>query len=414
MLSNTKPWNFDYLAPAKCIMTIKSTNMLLTKSVLTPLVIFLGISIAAAQPAREGLTVKEAASEAEKVIKEFKGQFEKQAHTDWERRKIQIGPDSLLFHVQVFGEKPVDGRSLYISMHGGGNGPAKMNDQQYKNQQRLYKPFEGVYFVPRAPSNTWNMWHQGPLDKLFERVIADAVLMEGVNPNKVYLMGYSAGGDGVFQLATRMADHWAAAAMMAGHPGDAQVLNLRNLPFFLAVGELDAAYNRNGLAKVWAQTLDSLQAADTGGYIHDAHIMAGMPHWMKQQDTIAVPWMAQFKRNPLPRKVNWIQDDETRDHFYWLSVPGGSARKGHTVIASFKGQEVTVERNETDTLYVLLNDKMMNLDKKIVVKDKGKVIFEGKVVRKKKLIRQSYSERHDPEYIFSAGIVLTGGKAQVL
>jgi poly(3-hydroxybutyrate) depolymerase len=51
-------------------------------------------------------------------------------------------------------------------------------------------------------------------------------------------MGYSAGGDGVFQIAPRMADHWAAAAMMAGHPGDAAALNLRNLPFTIFMGGL--------------------------------------------------------------------------------------------------------------------------------------------------------------------------------
>ena len=36
-----------------------------------------------------------------------------------------------------------------------------------------------------------------------------AVIKENVNPNKVYLLGYSAGGDGVYQLAPRMANRWA-------------------------------------------------------------------------------------------------------------------------------------------------------------------------------------------------------------
>jgi poly(3-hydroxybutyrate) depolymerase len=52
----------------------------------------------------------------------------------------------------------------------------------------------------------------------------------------VYLMGYSAGGDGVFQLAPRMADRFAAAAMMAGHPNETKPLGLRNLPFAMLYG----------------------------------------------------------------------------------------------------------------------------------------------------------------------------------
>jgi poly(3-hydroxybutyrate) depolymerase len=48
-------------------------------------------------------------------------------------------------------------------------------------------------------------------------------LFRGVNPDKVYLLGYPAGGDGVWQLAPRMADRFAAAAMMAGHPNGASL-----------------------------------------------------------------------------------------------------------------------------------------------------------------------------------------------
>ena len=74
------------------------------------------------------------------------------------------------------------------------------------------------------------------------------MLLAGANPDKVYLMGYSAGGDGVYQLAPRMADRFAAASMMAGHPGNASPLGLRNLPFAIFSGADDAAYNRNKVA----------------------------------------------------------------------------------------------------------------------------------------------------------------------
>jgi poly(3-hydroxybutyrate) depolymerase len=364
-----------------------------------------------AQPRERGLTAKVAAAETAAVIRAENEKIAAAARQAWAQKKIMIGNDSLIFSTRVFGAKPADGRSLYVSLHGGGNGPAAMNDQQFKNQQRLYKPTEGVYFVPRAPSNTWNMWHQKPVDALLERAIASAVIMEDVNPDKVYLMGYSAGGDGVYQLASRMADHWAAASMMAGHPGDAVALNLRNLPFFLAVGEKDGAYNRNGLLTEWAKTLDSLQQKDQGGFVHDAHLMAGMPHWMKQQDTISVAWMAQFRRNPLPEKINWIQDDETRNYFYWLGVPDIAAKKGATVLASYHGQEINVQRSDADTLFVLLNDKMMDLDKKVVLRLNGRTIFKGKVYRRKALIQRTYRDRHDSSYVFSAGIRIVNGSA---
>jgi dienelactone hydrolase len=41
-------------------------------------------------------------------------------------------------------------------------------------------------------------------DSKEQMMMAEAML--DVNPNKVYVMGYSAGGDGVWRLAPRMAD----------------------------------------------------------------------------------------------------------------------------------------------------------------------------------------------------------------
>lgn len=83
-------------------------------------------------------------------------------------------------------------------------------------------------------------------------------LFEKGDVNKVYLMGYSAGGDGVYYMAPRMADYWAACSMMAGHPNGASALNLRNLPFSIQVGEHDSAYDRNLKAIEWSIKLDEL------------------------------------------------------------------------------------------------------------------------------------------------------------
>ena len=89
----------------------------------------------------------------------------------------------------------------------------------------------------------------------------------GVDPDRVYLLGYSAGGDGVWQLAPRMADRFAAAAMMAGHPNEAGVAGLRNLPFGIFMGGADAAYDRNRIAAEKSAELAKLHAADPGGYL---------------------------------------------------------------------------------------------------------------------------------------------------
>jgi len=191
----------------------------------------------------------EAAKKAEQEIHSFLENKLKAAYKpEWDSMKLVLNDKELKFKYRKFGEKPPQGWSLYISMHGGGNTAPEVNDQQWRNQINLYRPKEGIYLAPRAPTNTWNLWHEPHIDVLFEKLIEMTDAFEGINTNRVYLTGYSAGGDGTYQLAPRMADQLAAAAMMAGHPNDASPLGLRNLPFAIHMGGDDGAYNRN---KIW-------------------------------------------------------------------------------------------------------------------------------------------------------------------
>jgi poly(3-hydroxybutyrate) depolymerase len=57
-----------------------------------------------------------------------------------------------------------------------------------------------------------------------------------IDNNRVFITGYSAGGDGIYHVASMMADYLAGAAMMAGHPNRADVYNLRNIAFSVQVG----------------------------------------------------------------------------------------------------------------------------------------------------------------------------------
>ena len=317
-------------------------------------------------------------------------------------RRLSISNDSLTLPCacRTFGMYPKDGRSLYISLHGGGECPKEVNDEQWMNQIYLYQLPEGIYVAPRAPWNTWNMWHRKGLDELFEDLIKACVIFEGVNPNKVYLMGYSAGGDGVWRMAPRMADKWAAAAMMAGHPGNSSLVNLLNLPFTIWMGENDAAYDRNRLAKEKGELLDSLEAANPGKYIHSTNIIKDKGHWMDNMDAAAIEWMAQFRRNPYPQRVIWRQEEVLREHFYWLSAPINELKHGKTVEANIDGNTINIVRCDYSRLTIYLNDNMVNLDKKITVYYKGKKIVTKKPKRTIANLYNTLWKRGDRSYAF--------------
>ena len=335
--------------------------------------------------------------------KDHMGMIRETRSEEMKSKSISLGGKTMKFDFIVFGEKPKNGRSLFISMHGGGGAPPKVNESQWRNQMRLYKPKEGIYLCPRAPTDTWNLWHQSHIDPLFDRLIENLIIFEGVDPERVYLMGYSAGGDGVYQLAPRMCDRFAAAAMMAGHPNESSPLGLRNLPFALQVGANDGSYGRNKVAAVWGTKLVDLRDDDPKGYDHFVKIHEGKGHWMNLEDSVAVPWMAKRTRNPLPEKIVWKQDDVTHGRSYWVALPGAEVKARQLIMVSREGQQFNVDKADgIGTLCILLNDEMIDFAEPVTVRFGGKKVHEGKVSRSIAAISRTMIERGDPGLIFSA------------
>ena len=369
-------------------------------------------SVATASFAKVPL-VKADAEQAEKIlVAALEAQIRQERPSAIQQRFVEVDDVRMPFWFTTYGEKPPGERSLFISLHGGGGAPKPVNDQQWKNQQQLYRPQDGIYLAPRAPTDTWNLWHQKHIDPLVDRLIADMVAFEGVDPDRVYLLGYSAGGDGVYQLAPRMADRFAAAAMMAGHPNETQADGLRNLPFAIHVGGNDSAYRRNAIAAEWQNRLAALATADPAGYPHVVQIHDGKGHWMDGQDAVAVPWMAKHTRTLRPTKVIWLQDDVVHPRFYWLAVSDPIARA--KTVVSRNGQRIVVEAwTPQGELSLRLDDSMLDLDREIVVVQADRELFRGIVRRTIGCLATTLVERNDPKGLFSAA-VQTKPEPQVL
>ncbi len=361
--------------------------------------------------ATEALTKAQCKKLEATLWKDLRAELTSARKAEFDSKVLEADGAKMPFWYAVYGDKPKTGRSLFISMHGGGGAPAKVNDGQWENQKKLYKPAEGVYCAPRAPSDTWNLWHQGHIDPLFAKLIVDMVLFEDVNPNRVYIMGYSAGGDGVYQLAPRMADYLAAAAMMAGHPNETKPDSLRNLPFTLHMGGNDAAYDRNKIGRNWKVMLDALSASDSTGYPHEVVIHEGKGHWMDREDAVAVPWMAQHTRNLRPTKIVWLQDDVTSPRFYWLM--NATPKGGQRVVATIDGQTITIEdATNVESLAIRLDDSMLDLSKPVIVQTRlasaaePTVLFDAVAPRTLATMARTLLERTDPTGIFTAEITV--------
>ncbi len=174
---------------------------------------------------------------------------------------MNFGEATMRYTVEVIGEKPENGYPMYIAMHGGGAGDPEFNDDQWYQMQEYYRDELdcGVYIAVRGVRDTWDTHFNPESYPLYDRLIRYMILTQDVDPNRVYIEGFSAGGDGVYAIANRMADRFAAANMSSGHPNGISLMNLYNLPIQLQAGEFDDAYDRHHVTAEYGLKLDDLE-----------------------------------------------------------------------------------------------------------------------------------------------------------
>ena len=349
---------------------------------------------------------------------------------------------------RVIGRAPEGGYPIFIVLHGGGSDPTgEMNESQWSGMAARYANLiscPGIFVSCRAIEDTWNCHSVDGSYMFYDRIIENCSLFLNGNPNRAYIVGYSAGGDGVYQIAPRMADRFAAANMTAGHPNGISMVNTYNLPFFLQVGELDTAYSRNTVTVEYSNLLDSLASQYGGGYIHSVFVHAGKEHgvvgdnatsaqtvvddtalWLKSggrsgvggtksATTHAGTLMSAYTRNPLPTRVLWDLSCRTPSarritSFYWVAAPL-TVQNGILDITYDKATNTvrvnscTVNTKGKFTVY--LNEDMVDLFKEVTFDYCGtKTSFMP--VLSEKVLEDTTKERGDKNFQFVAKFTFT-------
>ena len=169
------------------------------------------------------------------------------------------------YTIKEVGTRPEHGWPLFIAMHGGGGAPQELNDSQWRHMQIYYKDQPQVtgykYLALRAPNNTWNGFYDDYVYPLIENLIQQCVVFGDVDPNKVFIMGYSHGGYGAFAIGPKIPYRFAAIHASAAAPTDGQTSakTLRNTRFTFMVGEKDTAYGRRERCERFAVQVKELK-----------------------------------------------------------------------------------------------------------------------------------------------------------
>jgi pimeloyl-ACP methyl ester carboxylesterase len=335
------------------------------------------------------------------------------------------------FFLLAKGAKGTNGWPFFLSMHGGGmaaspNDPhgSRMNNSEWQAQVRLFASIypDGLYFIPRMADDNDGRWWYYYCQAIYDRAIRRAILFRDVDPNRVYVMGISEGGYAAYRLGAHMADRWAGAcALAAAEPLDTSPPeNFRNLPFRCGIGELDAMFDRIGLARRYFEKLDDLARADgaTNAYLHLLDAQKGRGHGIDYRP--GPEWIAQFERNPWPRRVVWTAQPLhglLRRQMYWLALDQAPEKGPLFLDATIVGNTVTLKAEQPGakgaripangiTLRVYLNDHLVDLNKSVKLIVNGTVVQDRKVPRRVATLARSLDERGDRCFMFPADMAV--------
>ncbi len=365
-----------------------------------------------------------------------------------EKNSMTLGSATMKYTVSKIGEPGENGYPVYIALHGGGGTTKEVNDSQWQHMQIYYRDSveSGIYVAPRGVRDTWHTHFNNESYSLYERLIENLSIYENIDTNRIYLTGYSAGGDGVYQIAPRLADRFAAVNMSAGHPNGVNLTNLCNTPISLQCGENDTSFDRHKETARSANRLEELSEkyrtdGFAEGYIHSVFLHVGKGHgvrdndakrslqsvisnpdeWLEGADPIAettntnaVDFVNQYTRDPLPERIVWdlsVRSPKSdTESFYWLRASEGI--KSGIVIVNYDKDTNTfnVEENTVrGDVYILVNDEMADLFSPITVTYNGEST-SCTVTPTIDYMKKTISEKWDKNMIFAAEIPLPPNK----
>jgi len=332
-----------------------------------------------------------------------KGSLAKKLAPEFKSRAIQSGKYTMPFSLEKRGKRPADGWPVLIAMHGGGGVPKKVNDSQWEIMKKYYRVTNCIYIAPRAPTDEWNGFYTGYIYPLVDRLIRALNLFEEVNPNRIYLIGYSHGGYGAFAIGPKMADRFAAVHASASAPTDGQSAaeNLMNTHFSFRIGENDTAYGRLKRCRAFHTAIEKLKKENPGFYPVTFEYMPGKAH-VDLGDWTRPVGMFKERRNPNPKTIRWKLTDNIIQNFFWLRIE--APKKGMEVLATISGNRIDLTTTNVEKIALHLPSDLLPKNKRVLVTANGKRVYSGIPKPSLETLCKTLEERGDPSYLWDREI----------
>lgn len=321
------------------------------------------------------------------------------------------------------------GKGLVVGLHGGGEGAGDAGEAagNWRLPDCLGMYPQGIRLV----HDTWNTVHG---ERFVLTLLEIAKAQFQVDPDRVYVMGFSMGGTGSWFMGGRHPDLFAGAAPCAGvlmaQPksqlakkeeveavAHGLMPNVRNLAMWSFIGTAD----RNcmpGTFMYVADRMEELKKDDPDGYrLWNFKLYPGLAHaFPPGEPAAAFKFFDKRKRDALPKKLVWeyasdpfpqpVADDATtrlpKRHFYWLRCE--DPRDYQLVKATRDGNAFTLDvaggKDGLKGFSILLNPSMIDPAQDVVVTSGGKEVYRGRPAPSFAALVESLDARCDTTLAF--------------
>ncbi|HEX6810627.1 MAG TPA: hypothetical protein VF384_03285 [Planctomycetota bacterium] len=282
-------------------------------------------------------------------------------------------------------------KGLAIAMHGGGAGSGDAGPAAAAYEPSLAGL--GLCMVaPQVLQATEHGWTDSGSEEFVLDLVDAALRTWKIDPDRVFFVGHSMGGFGSWMLGAHHADRIAAIAPSAGAPTPVRgsvdgpiidieegvIPSLRNV--FVSVYQSLDDVQVPPAPNQFAVKLLAESAKKWGGFEHtywevDGRGHAGPPGGYEAQ----LQKVVTHTRNPVPERIVWQPVLAWKRQFYWLwwETPVSKA----VVVADLdrKSNAVSITCDKpTVGLWVLLDARVLDLQKDVAVLVNGEEVFRGK------------------------------------
>lgn len=264
----------------------------------------------------------------------------------------------------------------------------------------------GYIVVAPHAVDTW--WSEGS-ERLWAALLDEVFASLNVDPNRVFVAGFSNGGTGAFRFASLFSDRLAAAVSLEGggifvHEGKPALPGgVGALPLLFAHGDRDEVID----PRLSVDTVSALKKAVPGAPV-ELKILPGRGHdvVLGRDEGLTLGFLGRHRRDPFPREVVFEMDDLRAPRRYWIEVlekRGGRAR----VEGRLAEDGVELRTKNVARLRLLLRRELVPPEKPVRVRLDGREVASGLVPEDCALLQKTWKEARDPFRAWSGEVVLT-------